>query len=83
MSVIFIYTWIKEKNKNRKSEKKNLRFEHELIRRIKLLDDSDNFSQWVKDACWQRVERDSVNSGAKTGAENEINSKVVNDDERL
>lgn len=47
-------------NKNAKSEKKNLRFEHELISDIKKLDGNDNFSQWVKDACRQRVEREKL-----------------------
>lgn len=43
-------------NKNARSEKKNLRFEHDLIKKIKSLDTNDNFSKWVKDACWQRIQ---------------------------
>lgn len=45
-------------NINGKSEKKNLRFEHDLIKQIKKLDKDNNFSQWVKEACWQRIERE-------------------------
>lgn len=45
-------------NKNGKSEKKNLRFEHDLIKAIQKADKGSNFSKWVKLACWEKIKRE-------------------------
>jgi hypothetical protein len=43
-------------NTNRKSAKKNIRFEHELLTDIEKVKPKDvSFSEWVKDACRDKI----------------------------
>ncbi|WP_391091827.1 YlcI/YnfO family protein [Vibrio sp. NH-UV-68] len=47
-------------NTNRKSAKKNIRFDHELLHAIdQVKPENMTFSQWVKAACWDRVHASS------------------------
>jgi hypothetical protein len=49
-------------NTNRHSAKKNIRFEHELLAEIEeVRPDGVSFSEWVKDACREKLNQ--VNSG--------------------
>lgn len=43
-------------NKNNKSEKKNIRFEHDMISNVAKV--SDNFSAYVKQAVREKLERE-------------------------
>jgi hypothetical protein len=63
-------------NKNNKSDKKNIRFPHELIDEIntsvefeKVTDPSVNFSAWIIDACEKKLK--STKRKAKTSSEQE------------
>lgn len=43
-------------NTNHQSAKKNIRFEHELIYEIESVKPKNQpFSQWVKEACWNKI----------------------------
>ncbi|PWI33447.1 hypothetical protein DI392_11420 [Vibrio albus] len=45
-------------NTNRQSAKKNIRFEHELLAAIEeIRPEETSFSQWVKDACKEKLNR--------------------------
>ncbi|PFG58057.1 uncharacterized protein DUF3950 [Vibrio sp. ES.051] len=47
-------------NTNRQSTKKNIRFEHELLTDIEQVKPkSQNFSQWVKEACREKLIREN------------------------
>lgn len=47
-------------NTNRQSAKKNIRFEHELLYAIeKVKPNNQPFSQWVKEACWDKIRCES------------------------
>ena len=43
-------------DKRTTSTKKNMRFEKDLIEKIDSVRGDQSFSQWVKAACWMRLE---------------------------
>ena len=43
-------------DKRTTSTKKNMRFEKDLIEKIESVRGDQSFSQWVKAACWMRLE---------------------------
>ncbi|NOH85743.1 DUF3950 domain-containing protein [Vibrio sp. 03-59-1] len=77
-------------NTNRKSIKKNIRFEHELVNEIEgVKPENVNFSSWVKQACREKVANEAIDDdvcaqlendarlGVRTQADN--NSETIND----
>tara|TARA_R110001592_G_scaffold282121_1_gene549797 strand:+ start:5482 stop:5667 length:186 start_codon:yes stop_codon:yes gene_type:complete len=44
-------------DKRTTSTKKNMRFENDLIEKIDAVRSDQPFSEWVKDACWTKLDK--------------------------
>lgn len=64
-------------NTNRKSIKKNIRFEHELVDDIEgVKPESVSFSSWVKQACREKVANETIDGDVCAQFENDARSDV-------
>ncbi|WP_206380343.1 YlcI/YnfO family protein [Vibrio genomosp. F6] len=64
-------------NTNRKSIKKNIRFEHELVDEIEgVKPESVSFSSWVKQACREKVANETIDGDVCAQLENDARLDV-------